>query len=351
MGAVSRGKFDRRWPGNTTGLVLASVVVILLSLSGCAGSLGDGEAAAGAGGLSAAGGSPASARPGTRVAGLEFLVAHENLPDRFYYPLERVAGCTYAEDGTLIFCDEARGKVYGLDPHSIHWFEFDTPMARPYQPSSVQVDGFKVLVLDSGGGRLYRFDMAGSYMDQLLDVARIDPAGITRGTSFAVDRDGRMVIADEAQQQILLLDTFMELQMRLGEPGQLDDQFGLLRGVTFLPDGSILACDADNSRLCLYGRMGFFEGTVGGILDADNKLLAPAGLDSDRFGNVFVADPGGGLVLAYDSRFRYQLDIGRKFDDPGSPVSPVDVAVGPGDLLAVSDQGRSAILVYRIIYE
>ena len=33
------------------------------------------------------------------------------------------------------------------------------------------------------------------------------------------------------------------------------------------------------------------------------------------------------------------------------PTMPVDVAVGPDNLLAVTDQGRSAVLVYRIKYE
>jgi hypothetical protein len=330
-------------------LRLAALLVLLGLLAGCAGGVPGGSGGGVRGGVDL---DPAStARPGTRVVGLEFLRAYENTADHSYYPLERVSGCAFSDEGTLIFCDESRGKVYGLDTRSIHWYEFDTPMARPYQPVDVRVDGFKVLVLDAGGGSLYRFDLSGAYQDQLLDVARIDPAGITRGLSFDVDRDGRMIIADEAQQQILLLDTFLSLHMRLGEPGSLDDQFGSLADVNFLPDGSILACDPGNSRLCWYGRLGFFEGAVGGHFDADNPFIAPRGLDSDRFGNIFVADPGAALVQVFDYRFRYQFALGRKYDDPGTPVSPVDVAVGPGDLLAVSDQDRSAILVYRIIYE
>ena len=38
-------------------------------------------------------------------------------------------------------------------------------------------------------------------------------------------RDGRMVITDVSQQQVLLLDPFMQLQMRVGAPGSGDDQF------------------------------------------------------------------------------------------------------------------------------
>lgn len=292
-----------------------------------------------------------SGRPGTQVVALEFLQAHENTAAEAYYPLEQVTGCEFAVDGTLIFCDSSRGAVFGLDPVSRNWYEFDRPAARPYRPQDVRVDGFKVLVLDSGGGSLYRFDLAGSWQDQVLDVERIDPGVMSRGVAFDVDRDGRVVIADDGQQQLLLLDAFLALNMRLGGPGRSDDQFGQLSGLTFLPDGSILASDAGNRRLAWYGRLGFFESVIGGDFDPGNPFFAPAGLDCDRFGNVFVADAGNGLIHVLDSRLRPALSAGPDFPLRGIPTRPVDVAVGPDDLLAVTDQARSAVLVYRIIYE
>lgn len=317
----------------------------LLALAGCGGGMG----------LPVPRSAPAqqdgSARAGTRVAALEFLYAHENTANAAYYPLERLAGCEFSADGTLIFCDLGRSAVFGLDPVSRNWYEFDRPAARPYRPQDVRVDGFKVLVLDSGGGSIYRFDLAGSWQDQVLDVERIDPGAMSRGVAFDVDRDGRVAIADDAQQQLLLLDAFLALTMRLGGPGRGDDQFGQVSGLTFLPDGSILASDAGNRRLAWYGRLGFFETVIGGDYDPKNPFFAPAGLDCDRFGNVFVADAGSGLIHVLDSRLQPFFSAGPDFELRGIPTMPVDVAVGPDDLLAVTDQARSAILVYRIIYE
>lgn len=292
-----------------------------------------------------------TSRPGTQVVALEFVAAYENEASASYYPLERLAGCEYATDGTLIICDIGRSKVFALDPTSRNWYEFDSPMARPYRPQDVRVDGFKVLVLDSGGGSIYRFDLGGSWQDQLLDIDQIDPGIMARGLAFDVDRDGRLVIADESQQQLLLLDAFMALNMRMGEPGRGEDQFGGLSGVCFLPDGSILAADTRNQRLSWYGRLGFFEKTIGGEFDARNPFFAPAGLDCDRFGNVFVADLGNAQIHVLDSRLQLAFSAGQDMPLRGTPTAPVDVAVGPDDLLAVTDQARSAILVYRIIYE
>lgn len=337
---------SRRFGPST--LILTMGMLGLVLLAGCAGGGG------GSGSMTTAsgnGGPRVKARPGTRVVALEFVHAHENEAQASYYPLERPSGVAFASDGTLIMCDAARGKVYGLEAGSLHWYEFDAPLSRPYRPVDVQVDGFKVLVLDRGGDSVYRFDLSGSWQDQLLDVARVDPAVTTRGVAFAVDRDGRMIIADEAQQQVVLMDAFGALNMRLGEPGVQDDQFGDLGGVTFLPDGSILVSDTANSRLSWYGRLGFFESTVGGRYDPANPFAAPRGVACDRFGNVFVADPGNSLVHVLDSRFQLAFSAGQEFELRGAPVSPVDVAVGPDDFLAVIDQARAAVLVYRIIYE
>jgi hypothetical protein len=109
--------------------------------------------------------------------------------------------------------------------------------------------------------------------------------------------------------------------------------------------------DRANRRLALYGRLGFFEHTIGGEFVKDNPFVAPQGLASDRVGNVFVADLGSGEIHVLDRRLRPAFSTGPEFGLQAMPLAPVDVAVGPGDLLAVTDRSRSAVLVYRIIYE
>jgi sugar lactone lactonase YvrE len=169
--------------------------------------------------------------------------------------------------------------------------------------------------------------------------------------AFAVDRDGRMAIADPAQQQVLLLDAFQNLIMRVGNPGTMPDQFREPSGVAFLPSGGFLVADRGNRRLARYGRHGFFEGLIGGDGDPGNPFFAPEGLDADRFGNVFVADAGQGTVLVLGKRLMLDFAFGRDEPGGGRLVAPVDVSVGPGDLLAVTDRERAAVLVYRILYQ
>lgn len=302
------------------------------------------------------GGEPAQAqlntpRQGTTVVALEFVESFENERSAMYFPIEGLAGCAFGPNGTLIFCDEKRGRVFALDPATRTWYEFDNPPSRPFRPLDVVVDGFKFLVLDSGSNKVFRFDLNGAWLDEVVDIRQADPSNIPQVTAFSLDRDGRMVIADHSQQQVLLLDPFFQLQMRVGAPGTGDDQFSDPSGVTFLPDGGFVVSDRGNRRLCRYGRLGFFEGTVGGDFDVDNRFVLPEGVTTDKFGNIFVADQGNGQVHVLDRRMRFLTSIGEEFGLPGTPIAPVDVAVGPADMLAVCDRGRSAILVYRIIYE
>ena len=330
------------------GLVLTGLVLPGLLLTSCGGSYRGQNPGDGGGADPAA--IPAQ-RPGTLPAGLEFLYSFENEVGAEYFPIEGIAGCEYGQDGSLIFCDEKRGKVYGLDPRRQTWFEFDTPLSRPYNPVDVRSDGFKVLVLDMGGNQIFRFDQSGAQLDLLLDIRQLDPGYPIQASAFDVDQDGRMVITDAASQQILLLDSFLNLTMRLGGPGGLGDQFQDPSGIVFLADGGFLVSDRGNRRLALYGRLGFFEETIGGEFDLRSAFVAPQGIDRDRFGNVFVADLGNGLIHVLDQGLRLRFSAGGGFSLQGTPMAPIDVALGPDDLLAVTDRARSAILVYRILYE
>ena len=321
-----------------TALVLGAFTLV----AGCAPPPSSGDGAARLGG---------TPRPGTTVVALEFMESFENTPSAPYYPFAGLAGCAYTDDGTLVVCDEDRGKVHGFDPSARRWYEFDTPAARPYRPIDALADGFKVLVLDRGGQDIYRFDLGGSYLDRLLDVRMVDPAVRTEPSAFAMDRDGRMIIADLAEQQLLLLDAFLEPTMRLGDPGVGDDQFSDPVGVVFLPDGSIVASDRGNRRLTVYGRLGFYERSVGGDFHSDNPFGAPQGLACDRHGNLFVADRGNGLIHVLDRRLRHLFSAGPDVALAGVPLAPMDVAVGPDRTLAVTDRARRAVLIFRIIYE
>jgi len=288
---------------------------------------------------------------GSTPTGIELLYLFENVRSATYFPFDGLAGVAWGENGTLVVCDEARGRVHGLDPRTQLWFEFDLPPVRPYRPVAAKVDGFKILVLDIGSRNLYRFNLDGIYQDRIVDFEMVDPAFDTVPTAFDVDVDGRVVVTDGNEEQVLLLDSFLALQTRVGNPGPHREQFSEPSGVCFLPDGGFVVSDRGNRRLQEFNRLGYWEKTYGGQFDLDNPFVAPQGLDCDRWGNLFVADPAAGLVHVLDARGQPVLQIGPQLDLKAAPLGPVGVAVGPDGQLVVTDRLRGAVLVYRIFYD
>lgn len=325
--------------------MIAMVAVAGLLVVGCAGGGGAWQPSPGAQTV------PRPAPEGATPVAVELAYTFDNVRTADYFPFEGLAGVAWGSDGTLVVCDESRGKVHGLDPRTQTWYEFDAPNVRPYRPVAAQVDGFKVLVLDIGSRALYRFDLAGVYQDRIVDFNVLDPAYDTVPSAFDVDLDGRVVVADGGEDQVLVLDSFLALQSRVGQPGPHDEQFAEPSGVVFLPDGGFVVSDRDNRRLQRFNRLGYWEATMGGQFDVNNPFVTPQGLDCDRWGNLFVADPAAGVVHVLDARGRLLLDIGPDLDLQGSLLGPVAATVGPDDQLVVTDRLRSAVIVYRIIYD
>ncbi|MFO7652522.1 MAG: NHL repeat-containing protein [Candidatus Krumholzibacteriia bacterium] len=291
------------------------------------------------------------ARPGTRPVSLEFVRVYENERNAPYYPLEGLVAVGFGRDGTLVLADDKRGRVFGFDPERVVWYEFDTAGVRPYRPVDVVVDGFSVWVLDAGSRLLHRFQLGGAFQDRLLNFRNIDPADDTLPTAMAVDRDGRLVVTDGVEEQVLIFDPFLALTQRVGGPGRHDEQFQQPAGVAFLPDGSFVVSDQGNARLQRFNRLGFWEATYGGEWAVDNPLRTPQGLAADHHGNVFVADPAAGAVHVIGPGGDFLHSAARDLPLAAVFQAPVDVAVGPDDLLAVADRARAAVLIFRILYE
>jgi len=328
------------------------LVLSLAALWGCA-AAPRWEGATGEAGATA--GDPAAeSRPGGERAvplGLEFLRIFENERSAPYFPFEGIGGVAFYGDGTLYVCDEKGGRVHGHDPSTGDWFQFDTPGTRFFRPVDLRIDQFSVLVLDMDGRDLLRYDLAGVFLDRLIEFSYLDPGYDRLPSAFDVDLDGGMVFTDAAEDQVLVLDQFLELRHVVGVPGSHPEQFREPSGVAFLRDGSFVVADRANRRLQHFNRLGYHKRTVGGEWDRDNVMLTPQGLDTDAEGNLFVADPAAGVIHILTPELDYLFAVGSELGLLAAPVAPIDVAVGPDDQLAVSDRERQAVIVYRIRYE
>ncbi|MEZ4388363.1 MAG: NHL repeat-containing protein [Candidatus Krumholzibacteriia bacterium] len=290
-------------------------------------------------------------RRGHPPLAVEFQYAFTNVPTADYYPFEGLTGLAWGEDGSLVVCDAGRGRVHILDPRTRTWRGLDNPGVRGFRPLAARIDGFKVLVLDGTSRAIYRYDIKGTYQDRIVDLTSIDPAYETTPRDFDLDRDGRVVVTDAGEQQVLMLDTFLALQGRVGHPGPHPEQFDQPSGICYLPDGGFMVADTGNRRLQRFNRLGYGVAVIGGFFDAHNPFVAPQGLAADRWGNVYVADVAAGVVQVVDGTDAVVMLVGPDEALEGSLLAPISVAVGPDQQLAVADRERRAVLVYRLIYE
>jgi len=326
--------------------------ILLAVLCGCAAAPSGERAAADAGDETVDGAADAW-QMGERAVPLGLVLLHvfENESSAPYYPIKGIGGVAYYGDGTLFFCDEKGGRVHGYDAAGDTWFQFDNPGTRFFRPVDICIDQFSVLVLDMDGRDLLRYGLGGVFLDRLLDFSYLDPGYDRLPSAFDVDLDGSMVFTDAAEDQVLLVDAYLELQHVVGVPGSHPEQFREPSGVAFLRDGSFVVSDRANRRLQHFTRLGYYKRTIGGEFDPQSRLLTPQGLDTDPEGNLFVADPAAGLIHVLSPELDYLFAVGSELGLQAAPVAPIDVAVGPDDQLAVSDRERQAVLVYRIRYE
>ncbi len=289
--------------------------------------------------------------PGAMVPiSLQFVTVHQNDRDAPYYPFEGLAGLAYHDDGTLYVCDELGGRVHAWSAARNQWFEFNSPGSRYFRPTDIKIDGFNALVLDEDDREILRYDLGGVFLDRLVDFTYLDPGYDRVPSAFDVDLEGRFVITDSREHQVLVLDSFLAINETIGGPGKHQGRFDDPQGVVFLNDGSVVVSDRANRRLQRFARNGAFDMSVGSYDEVNNPLLTPQGIDCDEYDNLFVADPAAGAVHVFSAELNYLFSLGDGIPLYDTPIGPVDVAVGPDATLAVSDRSGQAVLIYRIMY-
>ena len=289
--------------------------------------------------------------PGAMVPiSLQFVTSHQNDRAAPYFPLEGLAGLAFHDDGTLYVCDELGGRVHAWSAARNQWFEFNSPGSRYFRPTDVKIDGFNALILDEDDRELLRYDLGGVFLDRLLDLTYLDPGYDRVPSAFDVDLEGRFVIADSREHQVLVLDSFLAVNETIGGPGKHQGRFDDPQGVVFLNDGSVVVCDRANRRLQKFARNGAFDRSVGSYDESNNPMLTPQGIDCDEYDNLYVADAAAGAVHVFSAELNYLFSLGDGIPLNDTPIGPVDVAVGPDATLAVSDRSGQAVFIYRIMY-
>jgi DNA-binding beta-propeller fold protein YncE len=287
--------------------------------------------------------------PATPPVAVEWVDTIRSSRSAEWGQFERLSAVDVLPDGRLFIAD--------LGASTVHWFETDGAYAGQLdypdertRPADLAHAGFQLFVLDRKSKQLLRFNRDGAYRDVYLPLDELSVQGPIDPSAIAVDRDGRVAIADLSRNQVLLTTPFLELEVRVGEWGSFQGQLDEPRGVAFGRDGVLYVSDRGNRRVQGFDRTGLLLVASKSVDDIEPDLIAPTGLACDWQGNVFVADTGAGTVRVFSPDLQPVLDIGQEGPLASQLSRPVDCVVDGDGFLYVSDAGSGQVVVYHLVY-
>jgi DNA-binding beta-propeller fold protein YncE len=249
-------------------------------------------------------------------------------------------------NGVAVLADASPPRLVSYDPGAGACQEFQAPADRPaFRASDVSVRGFFVYAVDEANRLLLRWDASGTYRDVLLNFEDLAPRRRVSPYGLDVDASGRVAISDVENHQILVLDTYLEVDVTFGNYGSFAGQLDTPQGVSFTPGGELLVADSGNARLQVFSDAGAFRRVIPAE-GAENPMRRPRRAAALPDGRVFVADPLARRVFEFapDGRCtRAIVPAGR------AVFEPTDVAPGPDGSLYVTDAAAQALHTLQVM--
>ena len=262
---------------------------------------------------------------------------------------ERLSAVDALPDGRVFLADLGDQTIHWWESDGTYAGEFDNP-GEQMRPADIAHTGFQIFVLDLVGKRILRFNRDGAFRDVYLPLAGLTIRGPINPSAMAVDRDGRIAIADLGRSEVLVTSPFLDLEVRVGEWGNFEGQLNEPRGVAFGREGVLYVSDRGNRRVQAFDRTGFLLAASKSVDDIEPDFIMPTGIACDWRGNVFVADTGASVVKVLTPDLRPAMVIGKDGPLASRLSRPVDCAISDDGFLYVSDPGAGQVVVYRLVY-
>jgi tripartite motif-containing protein 71 len=247
--------------------------------------------------------------------------------------------------GTVIVADASPPRLIAFTGDGLCQ-EFQLPADQPaFRPSDVSIRGFFVYAVDETDRMLLRWDSSGSYRDVLLNFADLETGRRISPYGLDVDASGRVAITDVENHKVLVLDTYLDVDVAFGNYGTFDGQLDTPQGVSFTPRGELLVADTGNSRLQIFTDAGAHRRTIpaAGI---DNPMRRPRRAVAAEDGTLYVADPVARRVFVIAPE---GSPIRALVADALVAFEPTDIALGRDGRLFVADAATKSLRAFKVM--
>ncbi len=233
----------------------------------------------------------------TPAGGVSLLGRRGRGPGEFLNPQAVVS------DGGLGFYVLEQGgcRIQRFGPNG-EWFgEFGargSGRAQMCAPLAMARDPFGCLfVADSGNNRIVKWSPEGLFIDHFPAGA---PAVPFQPHGIAVDRAGRIWVAEAPRHRLLVFDALFRVLGTHGGPGEEPGQFREPLALAVTASGTVLVADTGNDRVQVLDGEGKALQVVEGTGAASGKagaFSAPAGLATRGEDEAYLADTGNHRIL------------------------------------------------------
>lgn len=248
--------------------------------------------------------------------------------------------------GVVVVADASPPRLVSYRPDSKQCQEFQAPADRPaFRPSGVAVRGFFVYAVDESNRLLLRWDSSGTYRDVLLNFEDLNERRRVSPHGLDVDVSGRTAITDVENHQVIVLDTYMKVDVAFGNFGSFEGQLNAPEGIAFTPRGELLVADTGNARLQIFSDTGAFRRAIPAAGSANPMRRPRRGVMSED-GRVFVADPAAGRIFEFAPEGGLVRAI---IPATTGPFKPTDLALARDGVLYVTDSASQSLYAIKVM--
>ena len=182
----------------------------------------------------------------------------------------------------------------------------------------------------------------------LLDFGSFgeDEGQFTRPTSLALDRQGRVYVADEWLNRVSVFSDGGDYLGSWGRSGSGEGELLNPWGLAFDAGDDLWVADTGNNRVQKFSKDGRFLAAWATGGQGPGELDNPWGIATDGEGNVYLADWRNARVQKFTESGRYLSFFGAPGSGEGELAAPSGVAVDEEGDVYVVDWGAHRLQVY-----
>ncbi|MBI2939581.1 MAG: 6-bladed beta-propeller [Chloroflexi bacterium] len=197
-----------------------------------------------------------------------------------------------------------------------------------------------LLTLDGEHGWLKKFTPAGNFVFKFGPdkTESYHPAGL------GLDGSDNVYLADTGNNRILKFDRSGSLVGTFGQPGKGDGQLDQPTDVVVDGQGGIYVADTGNDRIQKFDAS--FKALHKWAMPHANTVEGPH-LALAAAGTLYVTDPEGGRVLAFDANGKLLGRIGSRGDGQDQFQRPLGITVDANSIYVV-DRGKRQVLQFSV---